>query len=213
MRIATRLFLAAGLLALVASVRAGTIPNGTYTGSGTGGTATASVANNFLGTGINLVTNAKNFRVEGYIDISFPIVNSGGTVSYAVTEGVSNSTSELINPFEVMLGTGTGAGFAENAPAGYMFSSPTSSNYGAGALSSGNQTITYSGGTGIPPGGTATFGFLISVPDSDLSHFTLREVASFVPEPSSSVLAFLGGAGVIVVLVWRQVRMGRAMSC
>ena len=210
MRVATRLFLAAGLLA--ASVRAGTIPNGNYKGSGTGGTATASVENNFLGTGINLVTNAKNFSDEGYIDISFPIVNSGGTVSYAVTEGVSSSASDTINPFEIMLGTGTGAGFAENAPAGYMFSGPISSNFGAGALSSGNQTITYSLG-GIPPAGAVTFSFLISVPDSDLSHFTLREAASIIPEPSSSVLAFLGAAGVIVVLVWRQVRMGRAQPC
>lgn len=212
MRIGTRLFLAVGVFALAAPARAGSIPNGNYPGSGTGGSATASVTNNFFGTGLNLDSNAKNFTSGGYIDISFSVVNSSGTKNYAVTEGVTNSTSRPINNYVIMVGVGTGANFHQTAPAGYMFSNSSSSNMGPGTLSSGNQTLTYSGGF-IPVGGTGTFTFNMSVPNSTLTHFTLREVASLalVPEPSSIVLAFMGGMGVMV-LGWRRARAGQATS-
>lgn len=216
-RIGAKLFLAAGLVASAAAAHAGMIPDGTYHAvSGGAGTATAQIIN---GNFINLNVTSKNFTSSttmppGAIDIVFPVTNNSAVNTYVTTEGITNNVpGKVITGYTVELGSGTGANFTL-APSGgslqFDRNPPPSSSQGPGT-GAGTQTLTFAP-VFIPTGGTATFVFGLDVPDlAGLNpHFTLREIATFaplsVPEPSSVVMAGLGGLGLIGFALRRRSR-------
>jgi len=213
-RIRTKLFLAAGLLALAAPAHAGIIPNGNYPGSGSGGTALSTVTNSSF---INVDQVGKIFTsatAPAVIDTVYTDTPNSTVNAYLVPETVTNSTGQRLTSLTLELGTGTGTSFVL-APAGSQLQflannpPPTSSNLGNG-VGGGTQTLTYSGGTGVAPGHTGNFLYGLDVPDVAGGHFTLREIATFtplpVPEPSSVVLAGLGGLGLLGLALRRRSR-------
>src|SRR4051812_35970902 len=58
----------------------------------------------------------KNYVGIGPVDITFDVINDGGTTEYAVKEGVQNSTGLPWAAYHVELGYGFDAGFQKSTP-------------------------------------------------------------------------------------------------
>jgi hypothetical protein len=202
-------FAITALAVSVNSSEAGVIPAGTYTATGDGN-GSATVTDIGPPINIELITVSKAFTGPGPIDIAFTGVHANansdapGTVSYIVSEGVTNNTSETWISFTEALGTGTGDTFAEGSPVTF---GAVDSTFSHPAFTTQNVTaseIDYSGGS-VAPGQAISFSFTIVVPDPTFRedqlpsyNFTLREgntSALTTPEPSSLILAIFGACG------------------
>jgi MYXO-CTERM domain-containing protein len=146
----------------------------------------------------------KNYVGIGPVDITFDVINDGGTTEYAVKEGVANSTGLPWVGYHIELGYGFDAGFVKSLPGdGLDFDAP---NYDSGlqfAPSPGfyfpialatEDDIVASGGV-MPNGGFAGyFRFSVDVPDG-ITQFTVRQSPIAAPEPCSCAFALIGLAG------------------
>jgi hypothetical protein len=190
-------FLIAGVLwgslaMLATSARAGIITAGPYTAVGTAGNATATVIDF---PGFDITSAAKSFTTVGPLDFQFPVSPSGGTVTYFVTEGVTNNTNLTWTDYHEQLGTGTDGNFVlGNTPVQFLL--PTDSTYTNPAYPSRSvapSEIDYTGGA-VAPGQAISLTFSMTVPDvigAGPYAFTLRQFPT-VPEPGTFGLLALG---------------------
>jgi hypothetical protein len=138
----------------------------------------------------------KNYVGIGTVDITFDVINNGGTTEYDFTEGVQNATGIPWGAYHLELGYGFDAGFVKSLsgdgldfdwphadspvqfdpPLGFFF--PT--------VAHAEDDIFASGGV-MPNGAFAGyFRFSIDVPDG-ITQFTLRQSPVAFPEPGSFV--------------------------
>jgi len=143
----------------------------------------------------------KNYVGIGPVDITFDVINDGGTTEYAVKEGVQNSTGLPWGAYHVELGYGFDAGFVKSTSgdgldfdfpdydSGFQFA-PSPGFYFPAVLFT-EDDIFASGGV-MPNGGFAGyFRFSVDVPDG-ITQFTIRQSPVAAPEPSSCVFALIG---------------------
>jgi hypothetical protein len=162
-----------------------------YTVVGNGnGTATVQILNN------SIVITGKDFTSLGPIDILFDTANSGGvTNTYTVAEGIANNVSPAITwtDYHEQLGSGTGNNFVDlNTPVNFAL---PDGNSNFGLMTLGTQSIDMSQGS-VAPANTLSVGFDLTVPDSSVASFTLRQFPS-VPEPASLSLLAVGSLGLL----------------
>jgi len=146
----------------------------------------------------NIFVPIKRFDFNGYIDIEFAVLTSGGVTEYQVFESVDNNTGTNWIGYNMYLGFGVGAGFLPS-PAGdgldfdapIFTTAPSSSAMAPPAL--GEDALLWSGG--VHGAGAETYLFRVDVPDPLAlppgSTFTLRQVPVAVPEPSTIALVGL----------------------
>ena len=146
----------------------------------------------------------KNYVGIGPVDITFDVINNGGTTEYRVREGVANSTGLPWVGYHLELGFGFDAGFVKSPSGDGLdfdhpdYDSPTQFDPAFGFYfpfySATEDDIIASGGV-MPNGGFAGyFRFNIDVPDG-ITQFTLRQSpipGGIVPEPCTCVLGSLG---------------------
>lgn len=137
----------------------------------------------------NITVPIKRFDNPGYIDIVFPVSNTDGVSEYVVFENVDNNTGVDWVGYTLQLGSGIGASFAPStAGDGLDFDAPGhdpaasffSTTFANLAIPSEDELV-FSGGTQGP--GSQNYSFRIDVPDLD--SFTIRQLPSPVPEPTS----------------------------
>jgi hypothetical protein len=181
------------LAMLTPSARAGLIIAGPYVATGTAGNATATVIS--LPPTFDITSAAKSFTSIGPLDFQFPVTPSGGSVTYLVTEGVTNNTSLTWTDYHEQLGTGTDGSFVLGSPVDFVL--PVDATYTNPAFPSRSVTtseIGYTGGA-VAPGQAISMTFSINVPDISVAggpaNFTLRQFPT-VPEPGSLSLLALG---------------------
>jgi hypothetical protein len=187
----------AGATMLSPSARAAIITAGPYTATGTAGNASATVINTPT---FDINSLAKTFTSVGPLDFSFPATPNGGTVTYLVTEGITNDTNQTWTDYHEQLGTGTGSAFVPgNTPVQFLL--PTDTSYTNPAFPTRSVTaseIDYTGGAVVPLE-AITLTFSITVPDSvtgGVYDFTLRQYPT-VPEPTTLSLLSLGSIGLL----------------
>jgi hypothetical protein len=147
----------------------------------------------------------KNYVGIGPVDITFDVINDGGTTEYAVKEGVANSTGLPWVGYHIELGYGFDAAFVKSTPGdGLDFDFP---NYDSGlqfapspgfyfptATNTTEDDIVAGGGV-MPNGGFAGyFRFSVDVPDG-ITQFTIRQSPIASPEPCSCAFVLIGLAG------------------
>ena len=181
------------LAMLTPSARAGLIIAGPYTATGTAGNATATVIS--LPPAFDITSAAKSFTSIGPLDFQFPVTPSGGTVTYFVSEGVTNNTNLTWTDYHEQLGTGTDGNFVlGNSPVQFLL--PTDSSYTNPSYPSRSvapSEIDYTGGA-VAPGQAISLTFSMTVPDvigAGPYAFTLRQFPT-VPEPGTFGLLALG---------------------
>ncbi len=213
------MLLAVALLAAPAA--AGVIQSGTATVSGPGlGTAfvpaiiTPNPNNDEVpsqspdrGDG-NLIVPIKRFDFTDTIDIQFQVNSSDGVTEYKVFESVDNNTGSAWSAYTVVLGFGTGANFLPSTPSDLLdFDAPEFNTLPTSAafptVTTGSDILIFSGG--IHGSGAQIYQYRIDVPDG-ITSFTLRQIPTAVPEPSTLVLAGMGAISAVVVAVRRRRR-------
>jgi hypothetical protein len=145
----------------------------------------------------------KNYTGIGPVDLTFDVVNSGGTTEYAFKEGVANSTGLPWVGYHIELGYGFDAAFVKSTPgdgldfdfpdydSGLQFA-PSPGFYFPIAANISEDDIVAGGGV-MPNGGFAGyFRFSVDVPDG-ITQFTVRQSPIAAPEPASALLAILAG--------------------
>jgi hypothetical protein len=148
----------------------------------------------------------KDYHAIGPVDITFDVVNNGGTTEYRVREGVQNATGVPWGSYHIELGYNVGALFTKSLPGdGLDFDSPDFDSpnqfdpapgfYFPTVVNTG-EDIFASGGVMPSPGFAGYFRFNIDVPDG-ITQFTLRQspVALGVPEPCGVALVAIGVGG------------------
>src|ERR1700693_2943522 len=119
MAIASLALVVCGSMAMLApSARAGLIIAGPYTATGTAGNATATVIS--LPPTFDITSAAKSFTSIGPLDFQFPVTPSGGSITYFVTEGVTNNTGLTWTDYHEQLGTGTDGNFVLGSPVDFV---------------------------------------------------------------------------------------------
>ena len=147
----------------------------------------------------------KNYVGIGPVDITFDVINDGGTTEYAVKEGVANSTGLPWVGYHIELGYGFDAAFVKSTPgdgldfdfpdydSGLQFA-PSPGFYFPTATNTTEDDIVAGGGV-MPNGGFAGyFRFSVDVPDG-ITQFTIRQSPIASPEPCSCAFALIGLAG------------------
>ncbi len=144
----------------------------------------------------------KNYIAIGPVDITFNVINSGGTSEYLFTEGVYNNTGLPWFAYHIELGFGHGAGFVKSTLGdGLDFDAPSFNspfNFNPGGSFFPTVTVTeddvYASGGVMPYLSFAGyFRFTVDVPDG-ISSFTVRQSPVGVPEPTALGLLALGVA-------------------
>jgi hypothetical protein len=143
----------------------------------------------------------KNYVAIGTVDITFDVINNGGTTEYDFIEGVQNATGIPWGAYHLELGHGFDAGFVKSLPGDGLdfdwadadspvqFDPPP--NFYFPTVVHAEDDIYASGGV-MPNGAFALyFRFSIDVPDG-ITQFTLRQSPVAMPEPSSLVFAAIG---------------------
>jgi len=137
------------------------------------------------------------------LDVQFSVANTGTAApevnEYLVQESVDNDTGLPWTAYQVLLGFGTGANF-QPSPAGDGLDfdvpntdgslGPTSSVFAT--VTPTEDVLTFS--NGLQGSAAANYGFRIDVPDG-IQTFTLRQIATPVPEPSALALLAVAVAG------------------
>jgi hypothetical protein len=210
-----RFFVAAAVAALFSSnASAGTIssvPAPGISGPGLGFANVAAIltvqANNdnvpnpnFLDN--NIVVPLKRFDFADYIDIEFFVTPSDGVTEYQVSEFVDNNTGLPWSSYRMVLGHGTGAGFVisplndgldfDTGPPGGNDTPPSSAAFPTISRPDEDQLL-FSGA--LHGAGAQPYTMRIDVPDIAtlrFSRFTLRQIPTAIPEPSSIALIALG---------------------
>ena len=211
-----RSLLLAAALGLMAAGRAGAgiISPGDYlaTGAGSGAAFVISPAPNNNDTtepSPNILTINKTSTGVGPLDFVFPVLASGGTTEYAVSEGDTNNTGTTWTGLTFRLGTGTGAGFVPLTAGAMDFDAPnytpTPTSLDFATLTPSPYALGWSGGA-VPPDALTGFTYSFGLPDG-LTSFTLRGVptAAAVPEPSALPL-LVGGLALVVLAAARPRR-------
>jgi hypothetical protein len=157
-----------------------------------------------------LYVTQKNYIAIGPVDITFDVINNGGTTEYRVKEGVFNGTGVPWGAYHLELGYGFDAGFVKSPSGdGLDFDSPDYDSPVQFDPSLGPYFPSYvnteddiyaSGGVMPPTGFSQYFRFNIDVPDG-ITQFTLRQSPVGVPEPCTcgvGILATICGAAVRV---------------
>src|SRR4051812_222669 len=145
----------------------------------------------------------KNYVGIGPVDITFDVINNGGTTEYRVKEGVQNSTGVPWGAYHVELGYGFDAGFVKSLSGDGLdfdspdYDSPVQFDPPPGAyfptVVNTEDDIFASGGV-MPFGAFAGyFRFNIDVPDG-ITQFTLRQSPIPFPEPCAATMLLLGAA-------------------
>jgi hypothetical protein len=147
----------------------------------------------------------KNYVGIGPVDITFDVINDGGTTEYAVKEGVANSTGLPWVGYHIELGYGFDAAFVKSTPgdgldfdfpdydSGLQFA-PSPGFYFPTATNTTEDDIVAGGGV-MPNGGFAGyFRFSVDVPDG-ITQFTIRQSPIAAPEPCSCTFVLIGLAG------------------
>ena len=146
----------------------------------------------------NIVVPIKGFDSNNYIDIQFSVAFSEGVTEYSFFESVDNNTGVNWSSYTMVLGFGVGAAFvASPAGDGLDFDAP---QFNTPPVSSvmpivglNEDILVWSGGIhGIA---AQSYQFRIDVPD--VESFTLRQIATPVPEPSTIVLMGLALVGIL----------------
>jgi len=180
---------ASAALAGIGAAANGAIITG-YTVIGNGnGTASVSILDN------SIIITGKDFTGLGPIDITFTTENSGGTNTYIVGEGISNTVIPPITwtDFHEELGIGTDGNFSiDNTLVNFT---PPNSNSNFATMQLQPYTIDMSQGSGTN-GNTLSVAFDLTVPDQAANTFTLRQYPT-VPEPASLGLLGLGALGLL----------------
>ena len=145
----------------------------------------------------------KNYVAVGPVDLTFSVINSGGTTEYAFKEGVYNGTPVNWVGYHLELGSGYDASFVKSLPGdGLDFDAP---DYNSGLVfdpapnfyfpsATATEDDIFAGGGVMPPTGFAGyFRFTVDVPDG-ITSFTIRQspIAATVPEPCTSLIAVFG---------------------
>lgn len=149
----------------------------------------------------NVVVPLKRFDFADYIDIEFFVSPSDLVTEYQVSEFVDNNTGVPWSSYLMQLGFGTGANFVlsplndgldfDTGPPGGNDTPPTSAVFGTISRPDEDQLL-YSGG--LHGAGAQPYSLRIDVPDVPtlrFSRFTLRQIPTAVPEPSSIALVGL----------------------
>jgi hypothetical protein len=181
---------------LTAPATAGMIASGVYNSVGSAGNASATVID--ASPSFNITSLGKSFTSIGPLDFQFPVNPSGGTITYFVTEGITNNTNVTWSDYHEQLGTGVGASFGLGSPVAFLL--PPDVTFTNPAFPSRSVTasdIDYEGGA-VAPGQAITLTFSITVPDVGAAPyaFTLREFPT-VPEPVSLSMLALGSIGLL----------------
>jgi hypothetical protein len=200
---------ALGLAVLASTADAGLIPVGgadPATGPGMGSVSVPVILTlnqdngNLAGGGPldnNITVPIKRFDNAGYIDIVFHVTPTSGVTQYKVFESVDNNTLSNWSSYKIELGFGTGTGFTQSPSGdGLDFGAPV---YAPPLVSSAfsnvansEDVLVFSNGTHGT--GSETYQFRIDVPNlPDVAGgppptFTLRQIPTAVPEPSSCLL-------------------------
>jgi hypothetical protein len=150
----------------------------------------------------SFIVAQKHYTGIGPVDLVFDVVDTGGTVEFAVYEGVDNSTGLDWSGYHIELGFGSGAGFVKSgldddldfdyphydslvdfiSPPGFFPS-----------LAVTQDDLIASGGV-MPNFSYGEFTFHIDVPDG-ITEFTVRQSPIAVPEPASLGLMSLVAGG------------------
>lgn len=209
----------AGLIAGLDSVSGPGL--GTATGSST--TATANNDNNAGAASGNHLSLIKTFARIAPIDMVFDVLNTRGTTEYSVGDSVRNMTGQAWGDFTLILGftdargeflpltrdLATGLGLDFDTP--HKDPAPSSTVFGAPLIHDPNLLAWKSATVQVPNGGLVSFDFRLDIPDNigtlhpgGLDEFTIRQIPSPVPEPSSLLL--IGGAiaALLAALRWHR---------
>lgn len=154
----------------------------------------------------NIVVPIKRFDFNGYIDIEFVVTSSGGVTEYQFFESIDNNTGAIWNGYLMMLGYGVGANFVQStSDDGLDFDVP---DLDGQIASSAFTEILIVGkgmlfGGGFQGTGAETIQFRVDVPDvaslpPGFDRFTLRQVPSYLPEPTTLMLVSLAIAGTAI---------------
>jgi PEP-CTERM motif len=185
---------------LAAPSGAAIITAGPYTGIGTAGNGTATVFSS--PPSFDITSAGKVFTSIGPLDFIFPVTytDNFSTVTYLVTEGVTNSTTSTWSDYHEQIGNGSDGQFTLGSNP-VTFVTPADSTYSNTAFpgrSVSSNEIDYTGGA-VAPGQAINLTFSITVPDNGTSpySFTLRQFPTVVPEPASFGLLALGSIGLL----------------
>lgn len=153
---------------------------------------------------INIIV--KRFDANGYIDIEFNALNSGGVSEYLVFEAVDNNTGVPWINYTMELGFGTGANFVQSPSGdGLDFDAPqfdggVPSSTAFPSVVTGEDLLIFGGG--VQGAGLQTYQVRIDVPDLDgqrLGRFTLRQTPVAIPEPATLALVGVAMIGALCV--------------
>ena len=155
-----------------------------------------------------------NAQGVGLTDVEYVMADSGGTTEYLITQTLINNTGQTWTDFHFELGFGVGAAFVRSVALDLLdFDTPEGDPAPASSvfalLDHQADTLDWAGGM-VPSIGVVAFSFSLDVPDNlqsfhpdGLSRFTLRQIQTVVPEPSS--LSLLAGVSAICLLAgWRR---------
>lgn len=154
----------------------------------------------------NIVVPIKRFDFNGYIDIQFAVTPSGGVTEYQFSESIDNNTGANWNGYLMILGYGVGPDFVGSTGGDGLDFDVPDLNWGlatsafAEILTDGDWMLF---AVGVQGTGAERIQFRIDVPDvSRLSpgfgHFTLRQIPSIVPEPTTLAIVCLAIAGTAI---------------
>ncbi len=190
--------LATGVLGAPAC--AAIITPSTYSSIGAAGNGTATVLSN--PPSFDITSAAKSFTSIGPLDFVFPVTytDNNSTVTYFVSEGITNNTTSTWSDYHEQIGTGSDGQFTLGSNPVTFVDPPDSTftNPPFPSITDSPDEIDYSGGA-IAPGQAISLTFSITVPDNGTSpyDFTLRQFPTVVPEPASLGVLLVGAIGLL----------------